>query len=574
MRWPNADHHPPRGGGRSKAGEKGTACSWSSLMSATLCGRPVPSSKPMGRNPGRRRSRSGCVWPCNRRGRSRDGDYFGAPVNRWPGCGPRPTAARSALPATHELVRDALPPGRRPPRPGRAPPARPGAGPSRSSNCCTPTCPPTSRRCARCTALPNNLPLQLTASSGGRQEMAEVKAAAGDDPPADPHRRRAARGKTRLSLQVAADLLEAYGDGVWLVELAAAGRSRRWCRRRSPTALGVREEPGSPSCKRWSTCLRREAPAAAAGQLRAPAGRLRGAGRSLARRLPRRPHPGDQPRGAGHRGRADVPRARRCPCPIPKARGVPKALFRSEAVRLFVERARLVSPPSPSPTTTRPRSPQVCRRLDGIPLAIELAAARVRVLAVEQIRRAAGRPLPPADRRQPDGPAPPADPARPDRLELRSARRSASRPCCAACPSSRAAGRWKPPRRSATRGDIDGVGSAGPADEPGGQVAGRLRRGRARPASRATACWRRCASTPPTSSARRAKMRRRVTATVTGSFVWPKKPKRGRKGRSRLHGWIAWKSSMETCGPPWIGALPKAAMRWGTRRWACVLLRR
>src|SRR5262249_10271937 len=56
-----------------------------------------------------------------------------------------------------------------------------------------------------------------------------------------------------------------------------------------------------------------------------------------------------------------------------------------EAVRLFVERARLVQPGLAVAAARAPAVAEVCRRLDGIPLALELAAARVRGLSVEQL---------------------------------------------------------------------------------------------------------------------------------------------------------------------------------------------
>jgi predicted ATPase len=58
----------------------------------------------------------------------------------------------------------------------------------------------------------------------------------------------------------------------------------------------------------------------------------------------------------------------------------------SEAVRLFVDRARSVDRTFALSASAAPAAAEICRRLDGIPLAIELAAARIKVLSVEEIR--------------------------------------------------------------------------------------------------------------------------------------------------------------------------------------------
>src|SRR5262249_27356224 len=137
---------------------------------------------------------------------------------------------------------------------------------------------------ASLSALPHNLPQQVTSFIGREREMAEVKAlltsvegvqASGrsgvqeetdfiaasraavpvgpDDLNAGTPERRNARlvtvtgvggtGKTRLALQLAAELLEGVEDGVWLVELAALSDPAQ-VPQAVATVLGVREEPG------------------------------------------------------------------------------------------------------------------------------------------------------------------------------------------------------------------------------------------------------------------------------------------------------------------------------------------
>ena len=64
---------------------------------------------------------------------------------------------------------------------------------------------------------------------------------------------------------------------------------------------------------------------------------------------------------------------------------VPSLSLDDEAIELFADRARERGPTSASPATTPVMVAEICRRLDGMPLAIELAAARVRALSLAQI---------------------------------------------------------------------------------------------------------------------------------------------------------------------------------------------
>ena len=89
--------------------------------------------------------------------------------------------------------------------------------------------------------------------------------------------------------------------------------------------------------------------------------------------------------GLGVRGERTVT-VRSLSFPPPGSKLELPALEGCEAVRLFVERAQLSVPKFTLAFDTADAVAKICRRLDGIPLAIELAAARVKVLSVEEIR--------------------------------------------------------------------------------------------------------------------------------------------------------------------------------------------
>jgi len=184
-------------------------------------------------------------------------------------------------------------------------------------------------------------------------------------------------GKTRLGLQVAADVLEQFPDGVFFVSLAPLTNPSLVV----PTiarALGVVGGRGQPLHERLHAYLREkellllldnfeqvvEAATAIAALLAAcPELRV-----LVTSRAPLRVR-GEHEYGVPPLG---VPDLTHLP-PLPE-------LARYEAVRLFIERAREVKADFAVSPETAPAVAEICVRLDGLPLAIELAAARIRLL--------------------------------------------------------------------------------------------------------------------------------------------------------------------------------------------------
>ncbi len=190
-------------------------------------------------------------------------------------------------------------------------------------------------------------------------------------------------GKTRLALEMARGLVEAYPDGVWLVELAPLSEEAL-VPKAVAEALEVPERPAEPIADTLADVLgdRRlllvvdncehliEAAAGLVDRLLDSCPRLRILATSR--------------EGLGVEGEARWPVP---PLSVPERGRTPSSekLEGYESVRLFVERARGRNPSFSLSSESALTVAELCRRLEGIPLAIELAAARVGTLSLEQI---------------------------------------------------------------------------------------------------------------------------------------------------------------------------------------------
>jgi predicted ATPase/DNA-binding CsgD family transcriptional regulator len=234
----------------------------------------------------------------------------------------------------------------------------------------------------------HNLPVQLTSFVGREWEVAEVRRLLGTT--------RLLTlvgaggiGKTRLAQEVAAGLLDAYPDGVRLVELAALVDPRSalvpaLVPQAIASALGVREQPGRPLSESLAEFL---APRSLLLVLDNCEHLIQACAELADRLLRACPRltilaTSREPLGIAGETTWRVPSLA-----LPDAERPPATddLGRYEAIRLFVERARAALPDFRLTDRNARAVAQVCQRLDGIPLALELAAARVRGLSVEQL---------------------------------------------------------------------------------------------------------------------------------------------------------------------------------------------
>jgi predicted ATPase/class 3 adenylate cyclase/Tfp pilus assembly protein PilF len=313
---------------------------------------------------------------------ARDNDYFGQPLNRVArllsaGHGGQVLLSLS----TEELTRDALPPAAGLKALGEHR-LRDLNRPETIFQLLHPALPSEFPSLKTLDYLPNNLPLQLASFIGREKEIAEIKNLL-DRSRLLTLTGSGGCGKTRLSLQVAADVLEQFPDGVWLVELAPLA-DPALVPQTVASVLNLAEQVGKSftqtlsehlksrrlllvldncehllnACALLSDALRRACPNI---KILASSRECLGISGELTYRIPS------------------------LALPDPKQAISMERIIQYESVRLFIERAQLQKPEFTVSNQSAPALASVCHRLDGIPLALELAAARVRSLTVEEI---------------------------------------------------------------------------------------------------------------------------------------------------------------------------------------------
>ena len=230
--------------------------------------------------------------------------------------------------------------------------------------------------------LPNTLPAQLTSFVGRDSELAELSGLLGE------HRMvtlvgAGGCGKTRLAAQLGADVAERHPDGVWWIDLAPVSDPADVART-VMAALGLLDPRIVTPLERITGYLGTGRALLVADNCEHVVGPVAEVLDGIRRCCPNVVFVATsrEPLGIGGEVAWRVP-----PLTLPDAGEAPSAelLLRSEAVRLFVERAVDARPTFRVDAGNAQTVAAICARLDGMPLAIELAAARIRSLSPERI---------------------------------------------------------------------------------------------------------------------------------------------------------------------------------------------
>jgi len=228
----------------------------------------------------------------------------------------------------------------------------------------------------------NNLPIQPTSFRGREHDLEEVKSLLGQ------HKLltlfgSGGVGKTRLALQVGAEVLDHYPDGVWLADFAPITDSEL-VSSIIAKELGMSQVEGrrvDESIPQW---LKRKKLLLILDNCEHVVETVAGLGNAIIRSCPDVRILATSRQALGIGGE-EVLRLPSLDVPHKIADLTPAAVIEFGAVALFVDRAKSVDKSFALTDDNSPIVAEICRRLDGIPLAIELAAARVKVLSIPNL---------------------------------------------------------------------------------------------------------------------------------------------------------------------------------------------
>jgi predicted ATPase/class 3 adenylate cyclase len=230
----------------------------------------------------------------------------------------------------------------------------------------------------------HNLSAQTTTFIGREQAIAEVKQEL------EKHRLvtltgSGGTGKTRLSLQVAADLLDHFQHGIWFIELAPL-TNPDLIPQTILSAIGIQEQSGRLPLDTLKEYLQDKPALILLDNCEHLVSAIAPVADKLLSAAPLLKVLASSREALGVKGEMSYPVPS---LSHPDIKHLPaiEQLSQYEAVRLFIDRAALVSPHFDMNKENAPFITQICYRLEGIPLAIELAAARIKMLSVEQISK-------------------------------------------------------------------------------------------------------------------------------------------------------------------------------------------
>ncbi|OBK95942.1 transcriptional regulator [Mycobacterium asiaticum] len=218
-------------------------------------------------------------------------------------------------------------------------------------------------------AASHNLPVQFTSFVGRQEEMIELRRLIEDNRLVTLNGAGGA-GKTRLAVEVAAQMVDVFDDGVWYVDLAPITNPAVVPVTTART-LGLPDQPGLSTLE---TLVRFIGAKAILLVLDNCEHLLDACGSMVIELLGVCPH-------------LTIVATSREPLALPGELSwrVPSLSLADEAIELFADRARRVRPNFVVRESNRALVVEICERLDGMPLAIELAAARIRALSLKQI---------------------------------------------------------------------------------------------------------------------------------------------------------------------------------------------